>query len=327
MKLEDIGFYTLEDNRAIGLSEQSPMWRCELLLGGRCNFSCPYCRGFKNFSEKCGDISQKAAINTLDIWIEDGLRNVRFSGGEPTLYPYLPELVERCKQGNVARIAVSTNGSADEELYLRLIDCGVNDFSVSLDACCSSYADKMAGVSGYFEKVTNNIKKMSELTYVTVGVVLNEANMGETAKIVEFADQLGVSDIRLISSAQFNKFLDNSNISQSILDRHPILKYRIQNSMNGRHVRGITEKDCHRCYMVIDDSVVAGNGDEAWHFPCVINMREGGKAIGRVNKNMRKERIEWFKNNNSYENPICRSNCLDVCVEHMNKCEKLNKNF
>jgi molybdenum cofactor biosynthesis enzyme MoaA len=328
MKLEEIGFYTLNDKRAINLSDNSPMQRCEMLLTGNCNFSCPYCRGFKNFSEKCGTISRKTALMVLDIWINDGLKNVRFSGGEPTLYPHLFELVERCKKGNVSHIAISSNGSADTDVYKKLIDLGVNDFSISLDACCSSFADKMAGVDGYFNKVTNNIRTISKLTYVTVGVVLNEANIDEVIKITKFADELGVSDIRLISSAQYNRLLDHVKIiDNDILDRHPILKYRINNVKKYKNVRGISELGCNRCYMVIDDSVVAGNGDDAWHFPCVINLREGGKAIGRVGPNMRKERIEWFKTHNSFSDRICRTNCLDVCQDYNCKCMELNKNF
>jgi molybdenum cofactor biosynthesis enzyme MoaA len=328
MKLEEIGFYTLNDKRAISLSATSPMQRCEMILTGNCNFSCPYCRGFKNFSEKCGTISRKTALMVLDIWIADGLKNVRFSGGEPTLYPHLFELVERCKKGKVSHIAVSSNGSAEMDVYKKLIDLGVNDFSISLDACCSSYADRMAGVDGYFNKVVESIKELSKLTYVTVGVVLNEANIDEVVKITSFADELGVADIRLISSAQYNRLLEHiKDINDKILDSHPILKYRINNAKNGKHVRGILNHDCHNCFLVVDDSVVAGNGDEAWHFPCVINLREGGKAIGRVGKDMRKERIEWFKNHNSFEDRICRVNCLDVCQDYNHKCKELNKNF
>ena len=46
MKLEEIGFYTLDDERAKHASETSPLWRCELLLTNKCNFHCPYCRAF-----------------------------------------------------------------------------------------------------------------------------------------------------------------------------------------------------------------------------------------------------------------------------------------
>ena len=176
-KLEDIGFYTLEDERARNTSSTSPMWRCEMLIIGDCNFNCPYCRGFRNFSERCGKINTQIAESVLDTWIKDGLKNIRFSGGEPTLHEDLGHFVRICRDGGVERIAISTNGSADFEVYRKLVEDGVNDFSISLDACCASFADQMAGVEGHFGTVIENIKKISELTYVTVGVVLTEDNI------------------------------------------------------------------------------------------------------------------------------------------------------
>lgn len=44
MALDHIGFYTLSDERARASSVSSPLVRCELILTGRCNFRCPYCR-------------------------------------------------------------------------------------------------------------------------------------------------------------------------------------------------------------------------------------------------------------------------------------------
>lgn len=48
MKLEDIGFYTLSDARALSASEYSPLMRCELIVTSRCNFrkKCRYSRDF-----------------------------------------------------------------------------------------------------------------------------------------------------------------------------------------------------------------------------------------------------------------------------------------
>ena len=319
-KLEEIGFYTLEDKRAQNVSSSSPLWRCEMLLTGKCNFKCPYCRGFSAISEKCADINPDIAKEVIDIWTKDGLKNIRFSGGEPTFYPYLNELVSMCKDKDVKRIAISSNGSRDMAIYERLIRNGVNDFSISLDACCASFGDKMAGVKGHWEKVTENIKEISKLTYVTVGIVLTPDNVKDTQAIIEFAHKLGVADIRIISAAQYNEIIKGlENISDEILEAHPILKYRVNNLTNNINVRGIQEKDCHRCYIVQDDSVVIGNDKEAWFFPCVIAMREGCKPIGKVGPNMRKERMEWSKNHDTFADPICRKNCLDCLVFYNNK--------
>lgn len=319
MKLEDIGFYTLEDSRARNVNLSSPLWRCELILTSKCNFKCPYCRGIEGFN---GDLSFEDAKETVQKWINGGLKNVRYSGGEPTLWPYLKELVEFSKQGGIERIAISTNGYSDIDLYKELFQAGVNDFSISLDACCSSVGDMMSGgIKGSWNKVVSNIKEISKWTYVTVGVVMDDSNIGELQTMAEFADSLGVSDIRILSAAQWNdkeKFV-NLCTDQKLLDKYPILKYRVNNFNKGRNVRGIDKIDCNTCYLMLDDMVVKNNE----HYPCIIHMREHGNPIGSVKgktiQEIRRDRYDFIKNRNSFLDPICRKNCLDVCQDYNNR--------
>jgi MoaA/NifB/PqqE/SkfB family radical SAM enzyme len=317
MKLEDIGFYTLSDYRASQCSQHSPLWRCELLLTHRCNFHCVYCRGLR--SDCAGDIPLETARQTLDYWISDGLKNVRFSGGEPTLYPYLKELVKKCKDSGIDRIAISTNGSQTLDYYCDLIEAGVNDFSISLDSGCCAISEKLAGnIKGSFDKVSDNIGELSKLTYVSVGMVFTKENFGTCVDDVLFVDSLGVSDIRVIPSAQYNRALIQlSQIPIHVLDKYPILKYRINHINNGVHVRGISIKDTDKCYLCLDDMAIAGK----WHFPCIIYLREGGNPIGKIGGNMRQERKEWFERHNTHKDIICSNNCLDVCRDYNNKAE------
>lgn len=309
MRLQDIGFYTLTDERARNSSLTSPLMRCEVLLTDECNFKCPYCRGMRE--DLRGTMPPDKAIELLDLWIEQGLKNIRFSGGEPTLYSYLDKLVRKCRANNVEHVAMSTNGSADTGLYEYLHDCGVNDFSVSLDACCAQLGDRMAGRQGMWNRVVKNIRRLSELTYVTVGMVFTEDNIDEVKESVLFADSLGVSDIRVIPSAQYNQALTQlAELPSQVLDKYPILRYRINNVKKGQHVRGTSAH--HRCWLMLDDMAVAGDQ----HFPCIIYLREMGKAVGRIGPNMRHERMHFIKNHKPWEDPICKEMCLDVCVEY-----------
>jgi molybdenum cofactor biosynthesis enzyme MoaA len=308
MKLEDIGFYTLSDRRAE--CPDGPLMRAEMVLTNRCNFNCPYCR-------KTGDeMSFADAAATLAWWIEDGLQNVRFSGGEPTLVPFLPVLVAMCKRGGVKNIALSTNGSASPAYYRQLIDDGVNDFSISLDACCASTGDTMAGVKGHHETILKNISQLAALTYVTVGVVVTDSNADELTRVIELADKLDVDDIRIIPAAQDGDTLEAlKTVGTQYRDKYPILRYRSNNSRAGAPIRGISEHDCHTCGLVQDDTVVSGR----YHYPCIIYMREGGYPIGVIHPKMRDSRVAWMKEHDSFKDPICRKNCLDVCVAFNNK--------
>jgi molybdenum cofactor biosynthesis enzyme MoaA len=320
MKLEDIGFYTLSNARAKSISANSPMWRCEIIITDKCNFSCPYCRGMRNDCQ--GTLSLDEVKKTIDFWAQDNLQNIRFSGGEPTTHPKLLDMIKYAKSKGVKRIAISTNGSSTLSYYNKLIDAGANDFSISLDACCSSTCDTMSGTCGFFSTIINNIREISARTYVTVGVVITEENHSNLINTVCLAHDLGVADIRIISAAQYNKLLSSvTKIPQRILDAHPILRYRVDNIKTNRNVRGLEKSDASRCHLIQDDSAVAGE----YHFPCIIYLREQGEPIGKVGSNMRKERISWFERHDTHEDPICKKNCLDVCIDFNNQCEKLKQ--
>ena len=319
MKLEDIGFYTLSDKRCENLSSTSPMMFCEMILTDRCNFNCSYCQGLRDDCQ--GDMPITTAIPVLHQWCEQGLQTVRFSGGEPLIYPYLEVLVMYAKEQGVKHIAVSSNGSFPYEKYARLFQLGVNDFSISLDASDASECEKMAGLVGVnsnpLERIERNIQRLSTLTYVTVGVVLTDDNASELGKIVKYAHDLGVADIRIIPAAQNGSMIKGVEaIPQRFLDAHPILAYRVKNILQGRPVRSLRDNDSHTCYFPIDDSVICGD----YHFPCPIYLREKGEPIGNIGPNMRGERIMWSLNHDTFEDPICRKFCRDFCIDHNNKC-------
>ena len=325
-KLEKIGFYTLSDERVENTSETSQMKRCEMIITEYCNFSCPYCRGLDSKiygDRKTKQLSLKEVKTNINYWCKnEPLENIRFSGGEPTLHPNIVEIIAYAKAKGIKRIALSTNGSNSFELYSQLIENGVNDFSISLDACCAEDGDNMAGqVKGSWNKVTDNIRKISKLTYVTVGVVLTPENIDKTIETVRYAHGLGVADIRIISAAQYNKPIPRLNeVEKEIVNAHPILKYRINHFAKGINVRGRKDTDFEKCPLVLDDSVIAGD----YHFPCVIYMREQGQPIGKVGKNMRSERKAWFEKHNCNKDLICRNNCLDVCIDYANKYREVN---
>lgn len=319
MKLEDIGFYTLSDQRAREVSIESDLQRCELILTDRCNFKCEYCRGIKK--ELQGDLTLNEACSIVDLWDSGSLRNIRFSGGEPTIWEGIVDLVKYTKtKRNIEHIAISTNGSASINLYEQLRSAGVNDFSISLDACCSSTANIMAGTNVKFIHICEVIKYLSSKTYCTVGVVLNDNNVGELRSIIQFATDLGVSDIRIIPSAQYNRQLDID-----MKTNYPILRHRLDNIKNGLHVRGLKTTDCSTCHLVKDDMVIL----HGYHFPCIIYTREQGNPIGKIeNKtiyDIKKERFMWSEKTNCHNDSICRKNCLDFCIDYNNKVEEFKK--
>lgn len=319
--LKEIGFYTLSNQRVYELiNKQKCIKRGEIIVTNNCNFKCPYCRGLK---DKYKELTLKQTLNILEKVKNMNIENIRFSGGEPTLWKLINKTVEICKNTikTLDHIAVSTNGSAEKKIYKDLITNGVNDFSISLDGYTNYTINKMAGVKINKKQIIDNIKYCADKVYTTIGIVFNNDNIDEVYQLIKFSsEELGVSDIRIISTAQENINIPNHYIlPESILSRHPILKYRINHTKNNRRLRGISINDSHKCFLVLDDIAIVDN----YHYPCIIFLREKGSPIGRIDykniQQIQKERIKWSNSINTYIHPICKENCLDVCIEHNNK--------
>lgn len=311
-QLGSIGFYTLSDARCrrVAMERTPQLARCELLLGARCNFKCPYCRHAGG-----PDASFTSVCTIVERWIANGLQAIRFSGGEPTLWPRLPEIVELAAK-SIPHVAISTNGSASWPIYERLLSAGANDFSVSLDACCAADGRAMAGVDGAWETVVENIRRLSARVYVTIGTVLTKHNEQHAAEIIAFAESLGVADIRPIPAAQHGNNIVAGELPTS--RPFPILRWRWNRLRQGLPVRGIGTCDSRKCSLVLDDMAVMDDK----HYPCIIYLREGGAPIGTVGSSMREDRRAWFECHDSLADPICSKNCLDFCVQHNNRVEE-----
>jgi MoaA/NifB/PqqE/SkfB family radical SAM enzyme len=314
MKLEEIGFYTFSDKRAQQTSGTSPLWRGEILLTSRCNFHCTYCQGLNSVE----DIPEEVARNCIELWQADGLKNIRFSGGEPTLHSALNDLVQFSRRGGVERIGLSTNGSRSLSFYEKLIRSGVDDFAISLDASEPVLADKLAGVPNQWKRVIANIKELAKMTYVSVSIVLTNDNLPKARDIIHIAHEMNVADIRIATSSQYNRLISDLDIEDEILNTYPILKYRLNNFKSARNIRGIRAEDCHHCHLVKDDSIVVGK----WHYPCGVYVREGGEPIGVMGPAMRQERVEWSERHNTIQDKICRRNCSDMYVDYNNRVEQ-----
>ena len=314
MKLDEIGFYTLTDERAMHASAVSPLWRGEIIVTGRCNFNCIYCHRLPP-----RDIEQDLALDVIGQWLAEGLRNIRFSGGEPTLYQPLSLLVRACRAGGVEHIGISSNGSAPLRLYKQLIGEGVNDIAISLDASQPALAKDIARANAHWQTVIENIRALAKLTYVTASIVLSGKNADQAEAIISLAHALGVADIRFVTASHDAPAdLTLSRIPPHLLAAHPILKYRLDKLRHGRTIRGLQPGDAHRCYLALDDCVVAGK----WHYPCAVYFREGGAPIGELRAATRQERLRWLRAKDTHADEICRHYCADFYVEYNNRFEE-----
>ena len=126
-KMDKIKIYGLQK---LTLLDYPGRLACTVFLGG-CNFRCPYCH---NGSLVLTDGTPRlmGADELLEFLKSrvGRLQGVCISGGEPTLYPRLPELVAEIRSLGF-EIKLDTNGT-NPEMLRRLIDGGLVDY-VAMD--------------------------------------------------------------------------------------------------------------------------------------------------------------------------------------------------
>lgn len=103
---------------------------CTLFTGG-CNFRCPFCHNASLVTELDGDtvLPEEAILSFLDT--RKGLLDgVCVTGGEPLLYPELPEFLEKVRALGFA-VKLDTNGSFPDRLR-NILSRGLVDY-VAMD--------------------------------------------------------------------------------------------------------------------------------------------------------------------------------------------------
>jgi radical SAM protein with 4Fe4S-binding SPASM domain len=196
----------------------------EIELTNRCNLACIQClrsRGLKPY--KLGDIEVEHYKRILAQF--PYVMNLCLNGfGEPLMHPRFFDIVEYTrKERPWCKIGIYSNGMLiDEEKAYRLMDCGVREVDISIDA---AYPDTYHRVrrGGHLPVLHDNIRRLVRIKEETrarfpmIGinfVMLNE-NEGELVPFVEQAAAFGIDFINCITYAAYDWGFRNRRTPES----------------------------------------------------------------------------------------------------------------
>ncbi len=117
--------------------QQRQFKKLRVSLLENCNFACAYCvpGGIAKFRSQSGQTPVENFLENISrIHKLVNLESVRLTGGEPTLYKKLPELIAGLKGFGIPKIALTTNGSRLKKLSQELKSAGLDSMNVSLDS-------------------------------------------------------------------------------------------------------------------------------------------------------------------------------------------------
>ena len=96
-----------------------------------CNFNCRYC--FARFNEVSSTLSKKDCFKIVGALQNNGTEKINFAGGEPTLSPFLGDLIVYSKSLGLTTSVIS-NGTGITERFLRKYGNSLDWIGLSLDS-------------------------------------------------------------------------------------------------------------------------------------------------------------------------------------------------
>ncbi len=161
--------------------------RVKIVTGLKCNIQCIFCY----YQD-----SLKAPNRTFDEIQKDilyakrhGITEVDFSGGEPTINPELPRLVQEAKSIGMERVGIISNGLrlADRNYTKTLKEAGLDDILFSVHGPGEKVHDAITKIPGSFSKISQALSNAyTEGINIRTNTVVNRLNYRDLCKIAAF---------------------------------------------------------------------------------------------------------------------------------------------
>jgi MoaA/NifB/PqqE/SkfB family radical SAM enzyme len=156
-----------------------------LRLGFRCNQRCAMCFQGRSWPDPPAEL--------VRTWLDElgaaGVDMLMLTGGEPTVFPELPELIERASQRYGMEVHLQTNGVmlADAEYLAMLVEAGLAVVSVAFHSADPAASDELTGSAGGHERTVRGIENaLGANLLVLLVACVEDATVGGLEQYAEF---------------------------------------------------------------------------------------------------------------------------------------------
>lgn len=178
----------------------SAPYRADLALTYKCNNQCMHCYVPRKPDDKVSlDLEQWKSV--LDRLWAAGVPHICFTGGEATMYPYLPELIERAEDiGQVTGLLSNGRKLADRDYVRRLCGAGLDHVQITLESFDEAIHDQMVCSQGAFKETVQGIKNaIDDDIYLLTNTTLCDLNRDGVEETIQFIADLGVRQFAMNS--------------------------------------------------------------------------------------------------------------------------------
>ncbi|MDO8461685.1 MAG: radical SAM protein, partial [Deltaproteobacteria bacterium] len=164
-----------------------------------CNQQCPMCN-----AELDVNGGPSITLDDFKLYLDRlksyAIPSITFSGGEPTIAPELPEIIDYAAKRFPFRMGIVSNFYGRNDRFRRSIDACLKH---NLNIGCSfdgfgEVADKQRGARNVSEIVTENLKwvtarkkELGSRAPLVMNTVISDTNLHQVMEIIQFSKKLG----------------------------------------------------------------------------------------------------------------------------------------
>jgi molybdenum cofactor biosynthesis enzyme MoaA len=327
------------------IDAQATLHRVTVFATYRCGLACPYCRSRVRDAADLERQPHRGLAFDRDTFarfldsLDSPIEHLHFTGGEATLVRDLPHMMQAAKRRGVSHISVTSNGVSPVTPYEALIEAGLSEVRISLDAGEPVQGAALTGRTGAWTAAVDTIRRLAALRraganfFLIVNTVITMENRRDMANIVRFVMGLGVDDLKLIASVDHTPVLGAFEEQREAVkkveehlqtlppDAFPLLRLKLRTVFSQLAV-GLADvemerPDAWRCYIPLTERTV----DRLFYYPCSVYLRESGEPLGRIDEPPDEQRARtaaFVRDGRCLDDPICRRYCLH-CTRQFNE--------
>ncbi|TVT70289.1 MAG: GTP 3',8-cyclase MoaA [Denitromonas halophila] len=187
-----------------------PVRDLRISVTDRCNFRCVYCMPRAVFGKDYTFLARSELLNFEEIiriariFVANGVRKIRITGGEPLLRRNVDQLIKALAALPEVEVTLTTNGVLLPRMAQKLADAGLRRVTVSLDALDDEIfkkindadfpvADVLAGIeaardAGLMPVKVNMVVKRGVNDHQIVDMARHFKGSGHILRFIEFMD-------------------------------------------------------------------------------------------------------------------------------------------
>ncbi|MGI6097604.1 MAG: GTP 3',8-cyclase MoaA [Dethiobacteria bacterium] len=160
----------------------------------RCNLNCFYCRSgpLPCYDQQKKELQKDDFLQIIRTAAGMGITRVRFTGGEPLLYPQIVALVEEtARMKAIKDLSMTTNGILLPKFAYTLAEAGLKRINISIDSLQASRFKRITR-GGILDSVLTGIETALDAGFTPVKlniVLLKNINEGEIIDFVKMTQE------------------------------------------------------------------------------------------------------------------------------------------